>query len=49
MVYVLIGFIILIFLIISFFKEKDKKLLEEIHLNWAKEIDKYRNFDDLEK
>lgn len=49
MIYVLIGIAILTWLIIASVKEKDKRLTEEIHLNWAKEIDKYRNFDDLEK
>lgn len=49
MIYLIIGCAILIWFIISFFKEKDKKLLEEIRMNWGRPMEKYRNFQSLEK
>ena len=49
MIYLLIGCGILLWFIISFFKEKDKKLLEEIRMNWGRPMEKYRNFQSLEK
>jgi DNA mismatch repair ATPase MutS len=49
MVYFLISLAFLISIIIFLLKKRDEKILKHIQNDWGKEINKYRNFDLIEK